>query len=199
MHSSLIAVVLCISAQAAVACIPAADTARQDAAPTEAHAIKTQVASPASTGRRTDRHRRRRGNARRTLAAAHAAHQRAGQRRAPAPRRLGHAARRIGADVRHGAAALRRGQSMTPSTFGTRVERAIKWSAADDRRAFRAAARGPGGAGAHPGAGQLRRVRNRHGGADVRRLPVRRQFQLEPDAAAVGLGATTSASPSPGR
>ncbi len=47
MHSSLIAVVLCILAQAAVACIPTADTAHQAAAPTKAHAIKTQANSPA--------------------------------------------------------------------------------------------------------------------------------------------------------
>lgn len=52
MHSSLIAVVLCICAQASVACISETEAAQQTAAPIQAHTIKTQPTSAAlaSTG-----------------------------------------------------------------------------------------------------------------------------------------------------
>ncbi|HMA09704.1 MAG TPA: hypothetical protein VKP68_17635, partial [Ramlibacter sp.] len=50
MHSSLIAVVLCMSAQASVACIPAADAAQQSAAPTKVQVVQTQTATPAMPG-----------------------------------------------------------------------------------------------------------------------------------------------------
>ena len=50
MRSSLIATVLCILAQACVACIPTADAAQQPAAPTKAHVITTQTTTPALPG-----------------------------------------------------------------------------------------------------------------------------------------------------
>ncbi len=50
MHSSLIAVVLCILAQASVACIPTADAAQQPVASTRTHVITTQTPTPALPG-----------------------------------------------------------------------------------------------------------------------------------------------------
>jgi hypothetical protein len=47
MHSSLIALVLCMSAQAAVAGIPAADAGPHSAAPTQVHVMKIPTAVPA--------------------------------------------------------------------------------------------------------------------------------------------------------
>ncbi len=45
MHSSLIPVVLCISAQASLACLPVAGNAAQTAPPLRTHMIKAQAAS----------------------------------------------------------------------------------------------------------------------------------------------------------
>lgn len=47
MHSSLIAVVLCVFAHASLACIPAADAAQEAVAPIKAHTIKSQATTPA--------------------------------------------------------------------------------------------------------------------------------------------------------
>jgi hypothetical protein len=50
MHSSLMAVVLCIFAHASLACIPATDAAQQAAAPIKVHTIKSQTTAPALPG-----------------------------------------------------------------------------------------------------------------------------------------------------
>ena len=50
MHSSLIAVVLCILAQGSAACITTADDTQQRAGPSKAHVAKVQSAGPARPG-----------------------------------------------------------------------------------------------------------------------------------------------------